>query len=70
MSCPDDEDAALTKEPANIPGNDRYLFSGHIRAPEVILTKFRPEPASEPFPPPTDYKPQMIIGRPDRGGAA
>jgi hypothetical protein len=46
----DEEAAALTKELADITGNDRYSFSARIKILRAILAKLRPEPAREPFP--------------------
>jgi hypothetical protein len=51
------ETAALTKELADITGNDRYPFSERSRAVKAILAKLRPEPVREPLPPPKVYAP-------------
>jgi hypothetical protein len=50
-------DAALIKELADITGNDRYPFSARIQTLRAILAKLKPEPASEPAPPPKVYAP-------------
>jgi hypothetical protein len=50
-------DAALTKELADITGNDRYPFSPRIQTLRAILAKLRPEPIREPLPLPKVYAP-------------
>jgi hypothetical protein len=42
-------DAVLTKELADITGNDRYPFSSRIQTLRAILGKLRPEPVREPL---------------------
>jgi hypothetical protein len=63
-------DAALTKELADITGNDRYPFSARIQTLRAILAKLRPEPAREPAPSPEVYAPQRATAarRRRRGG--
>jgi hypothetical protein len=64
----DEEAAALTKELADITGNDRYPFSSRIQTLRAILAKLRPEPAREPLPLPKVYAPPRFIrGRRARG---
>jgi hypothetical protein len=48
LDLTDEETAALTKELADITGNDRYPFSPRIQTLRAILAKLRPEPAREP----------------------
>jgi hypothetical protein len=54
LTCPDEETAAPI---ANVTGNARYPFSGHIRRLKAILAKLRLEPVREPLPPPKVYAP-------------
>jgi hypothetical protein len=53
----DEEAAALTKELADITGNDRYPFSPCIQTLRAIPAKLKPEPAREPAPPAKVYAP-------------
>jgi hypothetical protein len=57
LDLSDEEAAALTKELADITGNDRYPFSSCIQTLRAILAKLRPEPAREPPPRPKVYAP-------------
>jgi hypothetical protein len=57
LDLTDEEAAALIKELADIPGNDRYPFSTRIQTLRAILAKLRPEPAREPVPPRKVYAP-------------
>jgi hypothetical protein len=58
LDLSDEEVAALTKELADITGNDRYPFSARIQTLRAILAKLRPEPARAPLPPrPKVYAP-------------
>jgi hypothetical protein len=57
LDLSDEEAAVLTKELADITGNDRYPFSSRIQTLRAILAKLRPEPAREPLPPPKVYAP-------------
>jgi hypothetical protein len=57
LDLTDEEAAALTKELADITGNDRYPFSPRIQTLRAILAKLKPEPAREPLPPPKHYEP-------------
>jgi hypothetical protein len=43
LDLSDEEGAALTKELADITGNDRYPFSPRIQTLMAILAKLRPE---------------------------
>jgi hypothetical protein len=52
LDLSDEEAAALTKELADITGNDRYPFSERIRTLRTSLAKLRPERVHEPSPPP------------------
>ena len=53
----EEETKALLKELDDIIDGDRYQFSARVRMLKVIRTKFRPEPAREPLPPPKQYAP-------------
>ena len=53
----DDEAAALTRELAEITGNNRYPFSERVRTLKAILAELRPAPAREPLPPPKVHAP-------------
>ena len=55
LDISDNEAAALTKELADITGNDRYPFSERIRTLNAILAKLRPEPVREHLPPRKGY---------------
>jgi hypothetical protein len=57
LELSDEEAAALTRELAEITGNDRYRFSERIRTLKAILSKLKPGPVSEPLPPPKVYVP-------------
>jgi hypothetical protein len=68
LDLSDEETAALTQELHEIVESDRYPFSPRIRTPEGDLAKLRPEPVSEPSPPPKVYAPPRFIrGRRLRG---
>jgi hypothetical protein len=49
LDLSDAEAAALTKELAEITGNDRYPFSERVRTLKAILAKIRSEPEREPL---------------------
>jgi hypothetical protein len=68
LGLSDEESGALTKELANITGNDRYPFSERIRKLKAILAKLKPEPVREPLPPPKVYPPLRAGPRHRRGG--
>lgn len=57
LDLSDEEAAALTKELADITGNDRYPFSARIQTLRAILAKLKPEPAREPLLSPKVYAP-------------
>ena len=57
LDLSDAEAAALTRELADITGNDRYPFSSRIQTLRAILAKLRPAPLREPLPPPKVYAP-------------
>ena len=63
LDLSDEEAAALIKELADIPGNDRYPFSARIQPLRAILAKLRPEPIRKPAPPPKVYAPPRAAGR-------
>jgi hypothetical protein len=63
LDLTDEEAAALVRELRAITDNDRCQFSERIRALKTILTKLRPEPAREPWPPPKVYAPPRARGR-------
>jgi hypothetical protein len=51
LELSDEEAAALTKEHADVIGNDRYPFSERICSLKAALAKLRLEPIREPLPP-------------------
>ena len=55
LDLSDEEAAALTKELADITGNDRCPFSPRIQTLRAIPAKLLPEPARKPLPPPKVY---------------
>lgn len=68
LELSDDEAAALTKELADIIGNDRYPFSRRILTPSAILGKLRPEPARKPASPKVYAPPRATAAGRRRGG--
>jgi hypothetical protein len=67
LDLTDEEAAVLTKELANITGNDRYPFSARIQTLKAIRAKLRPELAREPLPPSKHFEPPSM-GRYKRRG--
>ena len=69
LDLSDEEAATLTKEIADITGNDRYPFSARIQTLRAMLGKLKPEPARETPPPPKVYAlPRATAARRRRRG--
>ncbi len=69
LDLSDEEAVALTKELADITGNDRYQFSPRIQTLRAVLAKLKREPVREPPPPPKVYSlPRATAARRRRAG--
>jgi hypothetical protein len=68
LDLSDEETAALIRELADITGNDRYPLSPRIQTLRAILAKLRPEPVSDPLPPPKVYAPPRATAARRRRG--
>jgi len=57
LDLSDEEEAVLAVELVQLISRADYRFSDRVRTSGAIVNKLRPEPASEPLPPPKVYAP-------------